>query len=224
MRALLGLPLLAGLGALLYRGPSMRSLAVTPATVPAACGRHCGVERWSVKTLSDRDRGRVNFRPRPTTVAALAALERPAFLPEGGRAKPVERTTFVLRAYLAGWQPENDGDIHLILADPDQQTVTMIAEIPDPECAGACASGFAQAYAAARDTLSAGLERPNPEDRPIVVEVTGVGFFDRNHGQIGAAPNFIELHPVLSLRFVGEAVIPATDGHRPTAPHSRAPP
>jgi hypothetical protein len=136
MRALLGLPLLAGLGALLYRGPSMRSLAVTPATVPAACGRHCGVERWSVKTLSDRDRGRVNFRPRPTTVAALAALERPVFLPEGGRAKPVERTTFVLRAYLAGWQPENDGDIHLILADPDQQTVTMIAEIPDPECAG----------------------------------------------------------------------------------------
>ena len=30
---------------------------------------------------------------------------------------------------------------------------------------------------------------------------TGVGFFDRDHGQTGAAPNNIELHPVLSIRF-----------------------
>ena len=48
------------------------------------------------------------------------------------RRRALERTAFVVRAYLAGWQPEKDGDIHLILADPDQQTVTMIAEIPDP--------------------------------------------------------------------------------------------
>ena len=50
--------------------------------------------------------------------------------------------------------------------------------------------------------LKAELARPNPEDRPIRVEVTGIGFFDRNHGQVGAAPNFVELHPVLALRFL----------------------
>jgi hypothetical protein len=78
----------------------------------------------------------------------------------------------------------------------------MIAEIPDPGCSGACSSGFAEAFARARSALKAELSRPNPEDRPIRVEVTGIGFFDRNHGQFGAAPNFVELHPVLALRFL----------------------
>ena len=31
------------------------------------------------------------------------------------------------------------------------------------------------------------------------VIVTGVGFFDKIHGQTGVAPNGIELHPVLSI-------------------------
>jgi hypothetical protein len=33
------------------------------------------------------------------------------------------------------------------------------------------------------------------------VTVTGVGFFDRIHGQTGVAPNGIELHPVLDIQF-----------------------
>lgn len=36
---------------------------------------------------------------------------------------------------------------------------------------------------------------------PTKVRITGVGFFDRTHGQTGGAPNGIELHPVLSLKF-----------------------
>ena len=34
-----------------------------------------------------------------------------------------------------------------------------------------------------------------------LVTVTGVGFFDRIHGQEGVAPNGIELHPLLSIDF-----------------------
>ena len=30
--------------------------------------------------------------------------------------------------------------------------------------------------------------------------VTGVAFFDTDHGQTGVAPNAIELHPILGLR------------------------
>jgi hypothetical protein len=30
--------------------------------------------------------------------------------------------------------------------------------------------------------------------------VTGVAFFDFNHGQTGVAPNAIELHPILAFR------------------------
>ena len=35
--------------------------------------------------------------------------------------------------------------------------------------------------------------------RPLRVALTGVGFFDRPHGQKGLAPNGIELHPLLSI-------------------------
>jgi hypothetical protein len=37
---------------------------------------------------------------------------------------------------------------------------------------------------------------------PTAVRVTGVGFFDRAHGATGAAPNVIELHPVLKVEWM----------------------
>jgi hypothetical protein len=52
------------------------------------------------------------------------------------------------------------------------------------------------------------LATPNPADEPIVVRVTGVGFFDRNHGQVGAAPNLIELHPVLAIQRISATTPP----------------
>jgi hypothetical protein len=36
---------------------------------------------------------------------------------------------------------------------------------------------------------------------PTAVRITGVGFFDRAHGATGAAPNVIELHPVLKVEW-----------------------
>jgi hypothetical protein len=37
---------------------------------------------------------------------------------------------------------------------------------------------------------------------PTRARITGVGFFDRDHGQTGAAPNVIELHPVLKVEWL----------------------
>jgi hypothetical protein len=37
---------------------------------------------------------------------------------------------------------------------------------------------------------------------PTKARITGVGFFDRAHGATGAAPNVIELHPVLKVEWV----------------------
>jgi hypothetical protein len=37
---------------------------------------------------------------------------------------------------------------------------------------------------------------------PTQARITGVGFFDRAHGATGAAPNVIELHPVLKIEWV----------------------
>jgi hypothetical protein len=36
---------------------------------------------------------------------------------------------------------------------------------------------------------------------PALARITGVGFFDRAHGATGAAPNVIELHPVLKIEW-----------------------
>jgi hypothetical protein len=51
-----------------------------------------------------------------------------------------------------------------------------------------------------------GDERPMPTFMSAVpstpARVTGVGFFDRMHGQTGVAPNVIELHPILKIEWL----------------------
>ena len=116
------------------------------------------------------------------------------------RAAPVELTVYRVEARLVAVFGEADGDFHLVLASPHDPTVTMIAEVPDPKCSGACASGFAEVYAQVRQTLMNRLDAPGGEAQPLA-RVTGVGFFDFIHGQTGVAPNGIELHPVLAVEF-----------------------
>jgi hypothetical protein len=38
--------------------------------------------------------------------------------------------------------------------------------------------------------------------KPTQARITGVGFFDRSHGATGAAPNVIEIHPVLKIEWL----------------------
>jgi hypothetical protein len=166
----------------------------------ATCGGRCGVERWAVKTLSDPDRDRVQLQPVTTTIEALVALPRPADLAAVGRAAPVEVTVYHVEARLLWLFAEGDQDYHLVLASPRDTTITMIAEVPDPGCAGACASGFAGVYTQGRDKLLDYLNSAQSEARPLV-RISGVGFFDYLHGQRGVAPNGIELHPVLDVAF-----------------------
>jgi hypothetical protein len=75
----------------------------------------------------------------------------------------------------------------------------MIAEIPEVRCATVCASRYAAAFAAARETAERRLATWDTDT--LRVRIVGVGFFDRNHGQTGAAPNYFELHPVLAVQF-----------------------
>ncbi len=151
----------------------------------------CGVERWPVKILADSDSGRVDLVARDTTIAGLIAIPRPAGpFPQRARVAPDELTTWRVRAILWEVRIEPDGDLHLVLASPDDTQVRMIAEVPNPDCA--LTSRHAPVYAQVRSDL-------RRLGRRALVWVTGVAFFDRPHGQRGAAANNIELHPVLKI-------------------------
>jgi hypothetical protein len=124
-----------------------------------------------------------------------------------------------------------DNDYHLVLTD-DTLSFTQgrgkptghsfIGEIPDPDCLSGAHGNFgnsspflpsnptsALTIKGARSAMNA--QFPDAvfdgswnDGRSIPVEVTGVGYFDPAHGQVGRAPNNIEIHPILSVSFSGQ--------------------
>jgi hypothetical protein len=186
--------------------PSAPWPVAIPTIVPV-CGIYCGTERWAVKTLTDANHTKVNYSPEEQTVAGLVSKGRPLYLPSDGRVEPVETKTYRVRANLVGfkWEKDGDQDFHIVIADLDQTDKTMIVEIPDPDCAGVCASDHNAEIQKAREGFVAHCGQPGRSFRqlhgPLTVVVTGVGFFDFLHGQTGVAENGIELHPVLEFEF-----------------------
>ncbi|HEY7405154.1 MAG TPA: hypothetical protein VIB39_16630 [Candidatus Angelobacter sp.] len=181
-----------------------------PAPPPAfTCGMHCGTERWRIKTVFDSNAAGIDFTPRRITVTELTSQPAPGRLEEEERSD-AEKRVYSVEAVLLGWKAENgskgDHDFHLVLADPNDLSRTMIAEVPSGECQGACSSLQAQKFTAVRQVLTAQLAEPEAHFRRFVpawvVRVEGVGFFDVFHGQIGVAENCMELHPLLKVEFV----------------------
>jgi hypothetical protein len=165
--------------------------------------QHCGKERWAVKTGTDAGAGGVDLAtPQNTTIAQLVGLTPPSPIPDN-RFGPTENTVFVVSATLTDYKLEGgskgDSDYHLVLQD--DQGKTMVAEIPSPGCVGD-GSPFAAQIASARAAFDAQFTATTSfQTANVPVQVTGVGFFDFAHGQHGAAPNVIELHPVLNIVF-----------------------
>lgn len=187
---------------------ALAAALATPVALEAQRTDRCGGDAlWPVKVLMDDDTARVDLTPRLTTVGALLLLARP----EEGRPQrarlSLERWTFRVRAVLLETRPsQDDGDLHLILADPADENLMMVAEIPDSLCA--LGSRFASDYAEARRVvhrIPLGAE----------IDVTGVAFWDSDHGQRGMSESGIELHPVLRVEPVltsGELALLATEG------------
>jgi hypothetical protein len=167
---------------------------------PNASSGSCGVERWSVKTGTDPDVGLVNLNnPVIQTISYLRSLTAPATPPANARVQPTETTMFVVDATLIEYKLENDSDYHLVIKDA--QGNTMIAEIPDPACVNA-SSPFASYIQSARQQFDSKYSTTTSfQTANIPVQLTGIGFFDFQHGQTGVAPNAIELHTVLDVQF-----------------------
>jgi hypothetical protein len=147
----------------------------------------CGVERWTVKTLQDRP---IVIPAQSTTIAFLTSRPAPASLPV--TRLPFERQIFTVTAAAVLIRHEADDDFHVVLSDGRR---TMIAESPAPTCDSRALPVRQAQMAAARGAL-----RLRSRAR-----VTGVAFFDFDHGQTGVAPNAIELHPILGFRCLAGA-------------------
>jgi len=183
----------------------------TPGAACDSSAPHCGTERWHIKTLDDLYASTVNYTPQLVDVNTLRAIPIPSGYSSNNdttRYAPWETQVVTLRAVLLDWKTESDHDYHIVVGQVDNPANTMIVEPPDQLCNAACASNFGSYYAAVRTKLTTcfntqppGSVQPFPTTG-VVVDITGVPYFDPLHGQTGVAPNGIELHPVLNVNFV----------------------
>lgn len=141
----------------------------------------CGVERWTVKTLQDRPK---LLPPVVTTIHFLVTRPAPTTLPV--TRLPFEHHVFTVTASVTLVRQEQDSDLHLVLrAGADH----MVAEAPSPSCDSRATTWRRRQMRTARSEVRLCSH----------TRVTGVAFFDFDHGQTGVAPNAIELHPILAF-------------------------
>jgi len=197
-------------------------------SVAQNCG---GVERWGPKDGTDSQARNIDLANVTTeTVTNLVTIHEPQ-LPGDNKTRivPDEMHVFRVQARLVKWKHElNDGDYHLVLTDDTLNYTNELAnppvpptghsfvgEMPNPTCFSGrdgsfgSQTPFAQGITAARQTMDQRF--PNADRSGMwndgagaPVEITGIGFFDRPHGQTGRAPNDIEIHPILSIQFLGQ--------------------
>ena len=143
--------------------------------------------------MTDPDAPKVHLAPVRSGIAELAASQPSPSA--HGRRRVAERRVVTLDGYVVHVRDEDDGDLHVVIADDNGYT--MIIEFPDP----ACMQGsrvLAQASAARRRLMHVLGHGPVKGD--LKIRVTGVVFFDRYHCQSGVASNAVELHPVLAVK------------------------
>jgi hypothetical protein len=141
----------------------------------------CGTERWTVKTLQDRPR----LLPIRTVSLRYLITRRPPASISYARL-PFERHVFRVVAAVTLVRHEADQDFHLVLRSGPGH---MIAEAPAPTCISRATRFRRGQMRSARAAVSLCAR----------AAVTGVAFFDYDHGQTGVAPNAIELHPILAF-------------------------
>ena len=157
------------------------SAAMAAATRHATSKSACVGDRWTVKTLQDRP----HLLPaRKTTIHFLITRPAPSRLP--ATRLPFEHHVFTVTAAVVLVRPEGDFDLHVVLQSGRDH---MITEAPSPSCDRQATPYRRRQMRAARNHVRLCAR----------ARVTGVAFFDFDHGQTGVAPNAIELHPILGF-------------------------
>lgn len=200
----------------------------SPAAVSAAAGPSCGgVERWAVKVANDPGAAAIDPNPQAKTIVQMNQL-LPGPLDGAGGRMAVEKAQYTVTGFLAFFKHEDDGDYHVVLTDETgvfskgatpPNGHSMVVEFPNPDCFagkhgdGPKTSPLGAAMHEALDVFEAQAKHIDGGHIPlksIPVTVTGVGFFDFDHGQTGRGvphpgvdgqAKVIELHPVTAISF-----------------------
>jgi len=158
----------------------------------------CGVDRIKVKSCSDSDAVKINSTPRKTSIKTLTSKSAPDKISKKLPRTGLEFKTYKIQAKITYWNTQEDGDFHLVLQDLKDSTLTMIGEIPDPNCDEVKNGIFFKQIESARKSFNL-IKWTKNRVLPGIYNITGVAFFDKVHGQKGVAKNGIELHPILSI-------------------------
>jgi hypothetical protein len=170
-------------------------------------------ERWPVRTGTDQDVSKVNPKPVLTTVQQLIDQKRPTDMPpmigagskyHSQRSVPVETTVWSVDAGLLAFRLNQRESYRLVLEGGDD--VRILAEVPDHDSL-ASDSRWLESFASVRNKLEERLSASTSFSylSPVTpVRVTGVGFFSGFHGKRFAAPNGIELQPILDIEWLPE--------------------
>jgi len=217
------------------------SVGLTPTYLQGqVCG---GTERWAVKVGTDAGVINVDLSEQtPMGVPDMLGLHEPHRPPSGDNDTrlPEETHVYVVTGHLVKFKIEagstGDQDYHMVITD-DTLSFTdnhahqppghsLVAEIPNPDCipgqhgSPTVQSRFIDSIRGARRELEA--QFPNIDSSGafndaggIPVRITGIGFFDFPHGQVGRASNNVELHPVLDITFNPSTSVPVP---QPTGP------
>jgi hypothetical protein len=164
----------------------------------------CGIERVAVKNLADPQASiAYSALAKDMTVSDLAAMPpRPKslLLKYDNQRFPEEHFRVWVPALVIGYKLEADGDYHVVIADPDDRRVTMVVEIPSPDC---ITLDLREQMAGLREKFDKEIGKPSTKYKKlphaVAVSVEGILFRDFEHGQTGAAKSGTEIHPVLAI-------------------------
>lgn len=165
-------------------------------------GEGCGIERREVKALLDKDASQIKWTPITSNIKTLVSFVQPFPVKDKKFNKNVrfgyEFNVYEIKCKIREFRKEDDGDYHLVLVDINDSTRTMIGEILNPECPDLLNSQYTSALNNAREEFEM-FKLPKNKVMEGIYTITGVCFFDHIHGQLGVAPNGVEIHPIMDI-------------------------
>jgi hypothetical protein len=178
------------------------------ATEYAIISQCVGEERWSVKTLQDKERKDINFKAYNTTVSDLKNETKFPYISVGDNDKrlELEKYTVIVKCKILKFKKVyGDNDLHIVITPVDDKSIRMVVEVPDPECSNVKNSEYVSYFKKAREFVKSHRIPGSGKNGWYKVvnkiyTIYGVLYRDQRHGkQPDQEPNFIEIHPVLTI-------------------------